>query len=260
MKYKNIIFKIDEHVGVISMNRPDVLNSFNYEMADELLDSLETCNNNQDIRAVLIKGEGRAFCAGQDLEEATRKNGPSIGEIIDHTFNPIIKAIDSIDLPVICCVNGIAAGAGANLALACDVTFASESAKFIQSFVHIGLVPDTAGTWTLPRLIGIQKAAGLMFSGDKINAKYAEEIGMIYACEKDEEVSQTALDFAKKLSLLPTKSIAMTKKLLKESHSNSIKDQLDLEKKYQIIAAKSEDHQEGINAFFEKRKPNYKGK
>ncbi len=260
MDYKNITFQTKKNTAIIHLNRPDVLNSFNYEMADDLLHALSFCNENKNIRSILLSGKGRAFCAGQDLEEATKDNGPSIDLIIDHTYNPICKAITKINKPVICFVNGVAAGAGANLAIACDITFASKSAKFIQSFINIGLIPDTGGSFYLPRIIGKQKAAGLMFSGDKISAKKAEEIGMIYQSVEDEGGYQIALEFAHKLSEMPTKSIGLIKDLLRNSDNNSLEKQLELEKSHQVTAANSQDHKEGITAFFEKRKPNYKGK
>ena len=168
------------------------------------------------------------------MEEATRKNGPPIDAIIDHTYNPIIKMITSIEKPIICYVNGIAAGAGANLAISCDITFAASSAKFIQSFINIGLVPDGGGTYNLPRLIGKQKAAGLMFSGEKISSAEAEKIGMIYKSVDDENGYQTTLDFAKKISEKPTKSIGLIKNLLTLSNRNSLSEQLDLEKNIKL--------------------------
>lgn len=259
MEYKYIKFQIIKSTAIIHLNRPDVLNSFNYAMADDLLHALSFCDENNKIRSILLSGEGRAFCAGQDLEEATKENGPSIDVIIDHTYNPICKAITNINKPVICFVNGVAAGAGANLAIACDVTFAAKSAKFIQSFINIGLVPDTGGSYYLPRIVGKQKAAGLMFGGDKISAEKAEEIGMIYQSIDDEDGYQFALEFANKLSKMPTKSIGLIKDLLRNSNNNSLEKQLELEKLHQVTAANSKDHKEGINAFFEKRKPNYKG-
>jgi 2-(1,2-epoxy-1,2-dihydrophenyl)acetyl-CoA isomerase len=228
-------------------------------MADEFLDALGKCDKSKKIRAIVITGIGRGFCAGQDLEEATRKNGPPIDAIIDHTYNPIVKKIINLEKPIICYVNGIAAGAGANLAISCDVTFAASSAKFIQSFINIGLVPDSGGTYNLPRLIGKQRAAGLMFSGEKISSSEAEKIGMIYKSVDDENGYQVTLDFTKKISEKPSKSIGLIKKLLNKSNRNSIAEQLELEKKYQITAANSSDHKEGVKAFFEKRKPKYIG-
>ena len=259
MKYQNILFETQDNIAEIKLNRPQLLNSFNYEMADEFLDVLRKCDKNKNIRAIIISGIGRGFCAGQDLEEATRKNGPTIDNIIDHTYNPIIKMITSIEKPIICYVNGIAAGAGANLAISCDITFAASSAKFIQSFINIGLVPDSGGTYNLPRLIGKQKAAGLMFSGEKISSAEAEKIGMIYKSVDDENGYQITLDFAKKISEKPTKSIGLIKNLLNLSNTNNLSEQLELEKKYQITAANSTDHKEGVKAFFEKRKPKYIG-
>ncbi len=259
MKYQNILFETQENIAEIKLNRPQLLNSFNYEMADEFLDALKKCAKNKKIRAIIITGTGRGFCAGQDLEEATRKNGPTIDNIIDHTYNPIIKMITSIEKPIICYVNGIAAGAGANLAISCDITFAASSAKFIQAFVNIGLVPDSGGTYNLPRLIGKQRAAALMFSGEKISSAEAEKIGMIYKSVDDENGFQITLDFAKKISEKPTKSIGLIKNLLNLSNTNNLSEQLEIEKKYQITAANSTDYKEGVKAFFEKRKPKYIG-
>ncbi len=258
--FKNIIFTIKNQVATISLNRPNVLNSFNYEMANEVIIALNRCKKEDLIRTIVLTAEGRAFCAGQDLEEATGENAPSIDKIIEHTYNPILEAIRTIEKPVICAVNGVAAGAGANIAIACDITIACESAKFIQSFTNIGLIPDSGGTFFLPRLIGHQKASMLMFSGDKISAKEAQEIGMIYKTVPDDQLKSTTFSIAEKLATRPTKSIGLTKRLLNESFSNQLIDQLELEKKFQAISAKSEDHQEGINAFFEKRKPKYIGK
>ena len=260
MSYKNISLTIEQNTAIIHLKRPELLNSFNYQMADELLEALSFIENDSTIRSILLTGEGRAFCAGQDLEEATRKGGPTIDKIIEHTYNPITKQITQLAKPVVCYVNGVAAGAGANLAIACDITFASSSAKFIQSFINIGLVPDTGGSYFLPRLIGKQKAAALMFSGDKLSAEEAEKIGMIYQCVNKETGYNTALEFAHKLSNLPTKSMGLIKDLLTNSLTNNLEQQLELEKQHQIKAANSEDHKEGIKAFFDKRKPNYKGK
>jgi len=258
-EFKNIIFSIENEVAKISLNRPEVLNSFNYQMADEVIMAFMHCKENNKIRAIILTGEGRAFCAGQDLEEATGENAPSIDKIIAHTYNPILKAIRNIEKPVICAVNGVAAGAGANLAIACDITIANESSKFIQSFTTIGLIPDSGGTFFLPRLIGHQKASMLMFSGDKISAKEAEDMGLIYKCVTEKELQIVASDIANRLAKRPTKSIGLTKKLLNSSFSNNLNSQLDLEKEYQAISAQTNDHIEGIKAFFEKRKPNYKG-
>jgi len=257
--YDNIKFEIKDSVATITLNRAKVLNSFNYEMADDVIDALNKCKDSA-VRAVVFTGSGRGFCAGQDLEEATRAGGPSIEEIVEHTYNPIVTLIRELEKPVIGAVNGIAAGAGANLALICDITFASESSTFIQSFSNIGLVPDSGGTFTLPRLIGMQRATAMMFLGNKVTAKDAKELGMIYDVVADEELENSAFNFALKLAKRPTIGLALTKKALNASYTNSLSEQLNLEKDLQAIAAKTEDHKESLQAFFEKRKPVYKGK
>ncbi|MCT4581040.1 MAG: enoyl-CoA hydratase-related protein [Flavobacteriales bacterium] len=257
--YENIKFEIKDSVAVITLNREKVLNSFNFEMADDVIDALNKCKD-EAIRAVVFTGSGRGFCAGQDLEEATREGGPSIEEIVDHTYNPIVKLIRALEKPVIGGVNGIAAGAGANLALVCDITFASESSTFIQSFSNIGLVPDSGGTYTLPRLIGMQRATAMMFLGNKVSAQEAKDLGMIYNVVPDAELEQTVFDFAKKLASRPTVGLALTKQALNATFENSLEEQLGLEKELQAKAAKTYDHKESLTAFFEKRKPVYKGK
>jgi len=257
--FKKINFSINNQVATISLNRPDVLNSFNYKMADEVIDAFKICESDNNIRSVILTGEGRAFCAGQDLAEATGDNAPSIDKIVEHTYNPILSFIRNIPKPVICAVNGVAAGAGANIAIACDVTFACASANFIQSFTNIGLIPDSGGTYHLPRLIGMQNTAALMFSGDKLSASEAENIGLIYKCTPNDLLMETVNSFAEKLAKRPTKSIGLTKQLLNQSLISNLSDQLEMEKKYQAISAESYDHKEGIKAFFEKRKPVYKG-
>jgi len=259
MKYDNILFEIKNKVAVITLNRVDVLNSFNFEMANDVKDAFSICEKDNNIRAIILTANGRGFCAGQDLAEATRENGPKIEEIVDHTYNPIINYIRSIEKPVIGAINGVAAGAGANIAIACDITLAAKSAKFIQSFSNIGLVPDSGGTFTLPRLIGMQRATALMFLGNKVTADEALEMGMIYEVVEDENLQEKALQLATILSERPTKGIGMTKKLLNESFTNNLSEQLTAERNLQALAAQTFDHKEGINAFFEKRKPQYKG-
>ncbi|MFT7156610.1 MAG: 2-(1,2-epoxy-1,2-dihydrophenyl)acetyl-CoA isomerase [Parvicella sp.] len=258
--YKNIEFKIVNGVGIITLNRVDVLNSFNFEMADETKDALKICATDDSIRAILLTANGRGFCAGQDLEEATKEGGPRIEEIVDHTYNPIILAIRSIEKPVICAVNGVAAGAGANIALACDITIASTAANFIQSFSNIGLVPDSGGTFTLPRLVGMQRATAMMFLGNKVSAEEAKSLGMIYDVAAPEELMEKAVSLAEKLATRPTKGIGLTKRALNSSFTNSMEEQLLVERELQAIAGQSEDNKEGIKAFFEKRKPVYTGK
>ncbi len=256
---KSILFEVKNKVGHITLNRPDVLNSFNIPMGREMRDALESCRDDDAIRAVYITGEGRGFCAGQELQEAIAPDGPGIGTIVDETYNPIITLIRDIPKPVICGVNGVAAGAGANIALACDVTFAVESAKFVQAFSSIGLVPDSGGTHTLPRLIGMQRAAALMFTADKVTAQEGADMGMIYKCLPNEGLDE-AIAFAEKLADRPTRGLGLTKKLLDASASNSLKEQLALEKECQIEAYNTDDCKEGVNAFLEKRMPNYTGR
>lgn len=257
--YENIKFEIKDSVAIITLNREKVLNSFNFEMADDVIDALNKCKD-ASIRSVVFTGSGRGFCAGQDLEEATREGGPSIEEIVDHTYNPIVKLIRELEKPVIGGVNGIAAGAGANLALVCDITFASESSTFIQSFSNIGLVPDSGGTFTLPRLIGMQRATAMMFLGNKVTANEAKDLGMIYEVVADDDLEKSILEFASKLAKRPTVGLALTKKALNATFENNLSQQLDLEKELQALAAKTYDHKESLTAFFEKRKPVYKGK
>ena len=255
-----IIKTQEEKVCFLKLNRPNVFNSFNKEMAFSLQKELDSCANNEAIRAIVIIGEGKAFCAGQDLVEATDPNGPDMNSIVKHHYNPIVKKIRTIEKPIIAAVNGVAAGAGANIALACDIVIASEKASFIQAFSKIGLIPDSGGTFFLPRLIGFQKASALMITGDKISAKDAEEMNLIYQCIPDEEFSKYISEFAHKIGEMPTKGIGLTKRLLNQSMTNNLKDQLDLEEKLQTEAGETEDFNEGVKAFKEKRKPTFKGK
>ena len=244
----------------IRLNRPEVFNSFNKEMAFQLQNILDTCSSNDDIRVVVIVGEGKAFCAGQDLSEAIDPNGPELKTIVRDHYNPIILKIRNLNKPVIAAVNGVAAGAGANLALACDITIAKNSASFIQAFSKIGLIPDSGGTFFLPRIIGAQKALALMITGDKISAKEAEEMNMIYKAIDDDDFDTFISNFASKLAIMPTKGIALTKKAVNSSFNNNLEKQLNLEEELQTLAGETYDFNEGVNAFIEKRKPKFKGK
>ncbi|MFT4661712.1 MAG: 2-(1,2-epoxy-1,2-dihydrophenyl)acetyl-CoA isomerase [Patiriisocius sp.] len=254
---ESVLFKQEENVGIITLNRPEVYNSFNIPMGVRMADILDQCEADDEIRAIYITGNGKGFCAGEDLQEVTGDNIPGFDEILDKTFNAILSRIRRIEKPIVCGVNGVAAGAGANIALACDITFALESVKFIQAFTSIGLVPDSGGTKTLPQLVGMQRAAALMFTGDKVSAVDAERIGMIYKCA---ESLDEAMAMAKKLSTRPTKAIGLTKRLLNSASTNSFEQQLAMEKDLQIEAANSHDYNEGVAAFLEKRKPEFKGK
>jgi len=246
-------------VGVIKLNRPKSFNSFTVPMAKELQACLDQCKLNPEIRAILITGNGKAFCAGQDLKEATGENAPKIEELIEVTYEPIIKRIRSVEKPIVAAVNGVAAGAGANIALACDLTLAGESAGFIQAFSSIGLVPDSAGSYTLPRLVGMQRAAAQFYLAEKVSAKEAQDMGMIYKCVPDSELMEASITLALTLSSRPTKAIGFTKRLLNATFENSLNDQLALEKELQAKAGKTNDNKEGIAAFLEKRKPNFIG-
>lgn len=257
---KFIQFNLENGVAVLRLNRPDKLNSFNREMALDMQSRLDHCRKNAEIRAVVITGSGRAFSAGQDLEEATDPNGPELSRIVSEHYNPIVKRIRALEKPVIALVNGVAAGAGANIALACDVVVAAESASFIQAFSKIGLIPDSGGTYFLPRLIGMQKAAALMMIGDKIPAEEAEQMGMIYKVVPDDELETFGNQLSIRLAQMPTYGLALTKKALNESFGHSLNQQLDLEDQLQTEAGKSYDYQEGTAAFLEKRKPLFKGK
>lgn len=244
----------------LTLNRPDKYNSFVREMALSLQAELNRAQSDASIRAVLLTGTGKAFCAGQDLAEATNPNGPELSKIVREHYNPIIEALRNLDKPVVAAVNGVAAGAGANIALACDLVFAAEGASFIQAFSKIGLIPDSGGTYTLPRLVGLQKASALMMLGDKVSAQEAEAMGMIYKWAPEEEYMALAEKTALKLSQMPTLALARTKALLNASYQNDLKGQLELEDKYQTECGHSEDYREGTAAFLEKRKPTFKGK
>ncbi len=255
-----ITVSVDGGIGRIELNRSDKFNSFNRAMADEFNASLTEFSNNENIRCVIITGTGKAFCAGQDLQEAIDPQGPGLKKIIQEGYNPSIEKITQMPKPVIAAVNGVAAGAGANIALACDFVVAKKSASFIQAFSKIGLVPDSGGTFFLPRLIGYQRAIAQMMLGDKISAEEAEKMGMIYACWEDESFETELNMLAFKLSQMPTKGLAYTKFALQKSMSQNLAEQLNTELEFQLLAGQTEDHKEGVQAFLEKRNPLFKGK
>lgn len=246
-------------VRELKLNRPDVFNSFNKAMAIALQEELDKCVTDETVRAVVITGEGKAFCAGQDLAEATDPNGPELKSIVKEHYNPIILKIRALEKPVIAAVNGVAAGAGANIALACDITFAKESASFIQAFSKIGLIPDSGGTFFLPRIVGMQKALALMMTADKVSANEAEEMNMIYKSVPDDLFEEAVQKFANKLAQMPTRGLGLTKKAVNQSLFNSLEDQLDIEEQLQTEAGATYDFNEGVEAFLEKRAPVFRG-
>ena len=254
MAYNFILVDITESVMKITLNRPEVLNSFHLEMAQELHQALDQARAEKSVRAVLLTGAGRGFCAGQDLSAVPMEGAGKLdlGIIVRQTYNPVIQAIRKLDIPVICAVNGVAAGAGANLAIACDIVIAAEGASFIQSFTKIGLIPDTAGTFFLPRAIGLPMATALMMTGEKITATRAAELGMIYRVVPNDQLATT-------LAQMPTKGLALTKRALNASMINDLDAQLDTEEQLQREAGRTHDFDEGVAAFKEKRAPVFKG-
>ena len=254
-----IHLEIIDGVGKITLHRPKVFNSFNQEMSMAAQEALDQCANDKSVRAIYLTGNGKAFCAGQDLAEAIDPNGPDIKRIVDEHYNPLIKRLRTIEKPVVCAVNGVAAGAGANVALAADIVVAKKSAVFIQAFSSIGLIPDSGGTFILPRLIGWQKASAYMMLADKIDGVEAERVGMIYKYFKDEEFEGASWKIALKLARLPTKGLGLTKRLLNMSYHNDLDAQLNAEGEVQVMAAATHDFKEGVQAFLEKRKPEFRG-
>ncbi len=255
-----ILFNLSNHIATITLNRPKAYNSVNRTLALEFIKALKECKENSDIRAIVITGEGKAFCAGQDLTEVTDpENNPGFEKILEEHYAPIIRLIREIEKPVLAKVNGVAAGAGANIALACDIVIATEKASFIQAFSAIGLVPDSAGTFFLPRLIGFQKATAIAMLGDKISAQEAERIGMIYQYYAEGEFEESFNKIAQKLALMPTKGLGYTKRAFNSSLNNDLNQQLDVENELQMKASSTADYKEGVTAFIEKRKPVFKG-
>jgi 2-(1,2-epoxy-1,2-dihydrophenyl)acetyl-CoA isomerase len=263
MSYNTIQFEVENGVAVLTLNRPEALNSFNDEMHAEVRDTLKTVRKEATIRCLVLTGSGRGFCAGQDLSDwaATPDQAvPDLGPLIENNYNPLVKSLMGLEMPVICAVNGVAAGAGANIALACDIVLAARSASFIQAFCKIGLIPDSGGTWTLPRAVGMARAKGLSLLGDKVPAEQAEAWGMIWKCVDDDQLMEQAMSMAQHFATQPTQSLAYIKRALQASAANSIEQQLDLEKDIQTLAGRTEDYAEGVAAFIGKRKPEFKGR
>ncbi|WPP44929.1 2-(1,2-epoxy-1,2-dihydrophenyl)acetyl-CoA isomerase PaaG [Pseudomonas sp. AN-1] len=263
MSFEHILFTIEQGVATLTLNRPAQLNSFNAQMHKEVREALKQLRQSPEARCLLITGNGRGFCAGQDLSDRNVAPGaamPDLGESIEKNYNPLIRTLRDLPMPVVCAVNGVAAGAGANIALACDITLAARSASFIQAFCKIGLVPDSGGTWTLPRAVGMARAKALALLGDKLSAEQAEQWGMIWRCVDDESLQDEALKLARHLAAQPTYGLALIKRALNASASNSFDEQLDLERDLQRLAGRSEDYREGVAAFMEKRTPEFKGR
>lgn len=252
----------EDGVATLALNRPDVLNSFNRQMATELRQALAECEASSEVRVVVITGAGRAFCAGQDLSEVVSKDGEPIdlGDVVRDCYNPIILAIRSLEKPVVAAVNGVAAGAGANLALACDFVVASEKASFIQSFSKVGLIPDSGGTFILPRLVGVARATQLMMLAEKVSATDAQAMGMIYKAVPADELERAVQRLASQLAVMPTRGLGLTKVLLNQSLGNTLSEQLAAEEGGQRTAGFTEDYSEGVQSFLNKRKPTFTGR
>lgn len=255
----SVLLEIKNKVAFVTLNRPEKFHSFNREMALLLQQILDECEANKEVRCIYLTGSGKAFCAGQDLSEVTGPNPATFDKILLEHYNPIIMRIRNIAKPIVCAVNGVAAGAGVNIALCCDIVVASENASFIQAFSKIGLIPDCGGTYFLPRLIGFQKATALMMLGDKVGAVEAERIGMIYKYFSAETFTEESIKIAETLAQMPTKAFAYTKLALNHSLQNNLEQQLQFEDKLQYKAAHTEDYKEGVAAFIEKRSPIFKG-
>lgn len=255
----SVLLHVQGNVGVITLNREEKRNAFNRDMAFGLQKSLDECRDNEEVRAVIITGKGSAFSAGQDLAEVSDPRGPGLEKILSEHYNPIVVRIRNLPKPVIAAVNGVAAGAAANVALCCDVVVAAASATFIQAFAKIGLIPDTGGTFFLPRLVGWQRASALMMLAENVTAQEAERMGMIYKAFPDDKFEFGCAQIAQQLAQMPTRALALTKEALNKSFTNSIDQQLDVEDRLQRVAGHTKDFAEGIAAFLEKRRPDFRG-
>lgn len=256
---ESILFSQDNGIATITLNRPDKYNSINKEVAMTVQQLLKDCEGNPEVRCIIITGNGKAFSAGQDLQEVTDPDGPPLETIVNEHYNPLVKLIRNIEKPIVGAINGVAAGAGANIALACDIVIAKESAYFLQAFSKIGLIPDSGGTFNLVRLVGLARATALTFLGEKLYAKDAATMGMIYKAVADENFEAETQKLASKLASMPTKALGYTKRALNKSLTNDLDTQLAIEEQLQSSAAQTADYKEGVAAFLEKRKPTFKG-
>lgn len=263
MGYETILFEVRSGAARLTLNRPDRLNSFNVAMHEEVADALAQVEADPDVRALLITGSGRGFCAGQDLADRAVAPGVEpvdLGDSVERFYNPLIRRLTSLPKPVVCAVNGVAAGAGANIALACDIVLAAKSARFIQSFAGIGLIPDSGGTWALPRLVGQARALGLALTGQPLGAEQAESWGLIWKAVEDGKLIEEAEALLARFACGPTRGLAETKRLIRTTWARTLDQELDLERDVMRALGRSEDYQEGVAAFFEKRSPVFKGR
>jgi len=262
MNFETIEYSLSDGVAELRLNRPQMLNSFNVQMHQEIRSVIDEVENDKTIRCLLLTANGRGFCAGQDLNDRAVAPGgeaPDLGASVEAYYNPLVRSLTSMPKPVVCAVNGVAAGAGANIALACDIVLAARSASFIESFCKIGVIPDSGGTWNLPRLVGLARARGLALTGEKISAEKAESWGMIWRCVDDEVLMTEARALAKHLATQPTKGLGFIKQALLGSANKSLHEQLEVEKELMRTAGRTHDYQEGVAAFTQKRQPNFKG-
>ena len=263
MTYTTIQFEVENGVAILRLNRPERLNSFTLTMHAEVRDALEQVKADENMRCLLLTGNGRGFCAGQDLSDRkanTDNSPPDLSHSLDTQYNPLVRSLTELSKPVICAVNGVAAGAGANIALVCDIVFAARSANFIQSFCKLGLIPDSGGTWSLPRLVGRARAMGIAMLGDRITAEQAEHWGLIWKCIDDELLMTEAIKLAEHLANQPTQGLGAIKHAINTGMNSDLDTQLNYEAATQGELGKSQDYREGVAAFMEKRKPVFSGK
>ncbi|MFM7786214.1 MAG: 2-(1,2-epoxy-1,2-dihydrophenyl)acetyl-CoA isomerase PaaG [Gammaproteobacteria bacterium] len=262
MMHETIEYTVEEGVATIRLNRPQTLNSFNTQMHRELREAMAVVRNDRAVRCLLISANGRGFCAGQDLNDRAVEPGAEpvdLGDSVEQNYNPLVRAITTLEKPVVCAVNGVAAGAGASVALACDIVLAARSASFVQAFAKIGVVPDSGGTWHLPRALGLPRAKALAMLGEKLSAEKAEQWGLIWRCVEDAELMPEALRLARHLAAQPTRALARIKQAMQASFSNTLHEQLEMEKAFMRELGNSHDYREGVAAFREKRKPEFRG-
>jgi 2-(1,2-epoxy-1,2-dihydrophenyl)acetyl-CoA isomerase len=261
--YETILYETSESITKITFNRPDVLNAFNEKMGREFLQALKTVARDNEVRCVIITGKGRAFSAGEDIQDLRTQyehgENPRLGQRLLYKYNPMVREIRRMEKPVIAAINGVAAGAGTGIAYSCDIRIASETAKFIQAFIRIGLAPDSGTSFFLPRLVGFSKAIELALTGDELSAKDAERFGLVAKVVPSDQLTATVQEYARKFASGPTKAIGLTKRALNESVSSNLETALEYESHLQEIAGATTDHIEAVRAFFEKRKPVFKG-